>query len=177
MKTIFQKFGQIEPLITRTLLDVARGEARTHAGDESWVRAIAKRGGKSYREMRVRVIELLDSNASAPLDDFSTFVDLMVASWDYDVDHFVLEVELADGAIRRFGFREQTEAQPGMEEPGLRAFLRDARLSSGATPEEVDVLRHIRFPTAGKPTALFYYRMLQSLRDPLNFRPIRKISR
>src|SRR5207245_8561170 len=92
MKTIFQKFGQIEPLITRTLLDVARGEARTHAGDESWVRAIAKRGGKSYREMRVRVIELLDSNASAPLDDFSTFVDLMVASWDYSVDHFVFEV-------------------------------------------------------------------------------------
>ncbi len=179
MRAIFEKqpFGELERLVTRTLIDVVRAEARVHAHDETWVRSIAKTGSNTYREMRVRMIDLLDSDPRASIGDFSTFLDPLIDSWDYDLDDFTLEVKLANSVIRRFGYREQTEEDSSMEEPGLRTFLRDPKLSSGATAEEIDILRRMRFPAAGKPTALFYYRMLQSLRDPLHFRPARERSR
>jgi hypothetical protein len=52
----------------------------------------------------------------------------------------------------------------------LRAFLRDATLSAGATAEEIESLRRLRFPSSRRPTPLFYYRMVQNLGDPLHFR-------
>jgi hypothetical protein len=172
MRAIFEKqpFGELEQIITRTLITIVRDEARAHARDEAWLRTIARRGRDSYREMRVRRIDLLDSDPRASLGDFSLFLDPLVDWWDFDLDDFTMEVELASGSIRRFGFREEPAKASDGEESGLRKFLRDATLSSGATPEEIDILRRIRFSGGGKPTALFYYRILQSLRDPLHFR-------
>ena len=176
MRAIFEKqtFGELEQMITRTLIDVVRDEARAHARDETWLRTIARRGRDTYREMRVRMIDLLDSDPHASIGDFSLFLDPLIDWWDYDLDDFTLEVELSTGTIRRFGFREEPAKAPDGEEPGLRKFLRDATLSSGATEEEIAFLRRIKFSTAGKPTALFYYRTLQSLRDPLHFQPARR---
>jgi len=178
MRAIFEKqpFGELEQMITRTLVDVVREEARAHARDETWLRTIAKRGRDTYREMRVRMIDLLDSDPRASLGDFSLFLDPLIDWWDYDLDDFTLEVELATGTIRRFGFREETGKGSNGEEPGLRKFLADPTLSSGATEEEIEVLRRIKFSSAGRPTALFYYRTLQSLRDPLNFLPAKRRS-
>jgi transcriptional regulator with XRE-family HTH domain len=172
MRDIFEKqpFGELEQLITRTLIEVVRGEARQHANDEAWVRSIAKTGRNSYREMRVRLIDLLDSEPGASIADFSYFLDPLITSWDYDLDDFTLEVELPSGLTRRFSFREEIVEKPDSEEPGLRKFLRDATLNSGATAEEIEFLRRLRFPDGGRPTALFYYRTLQNLRDPLHFR-------
>jgi transcriptional regulator with XRE-family HTH domain len=175
MRAIFDKqpFGELEQIITRTLIDIVRDEARTHARDESWLRTIARSGRDTYRQMRVRRIDLLDSDPRASLGDFSLFLDPLIDWWDFDVDDFTLEVELAGGRIRRFGFREEPAEASNGEEPGLRKFLRDPTLSSGATPEEIDFLRRIRFSGGGRPTALFYYRTLQSLRDPLHFRRVK----
>ncbi|MDQ6800369.1 MAG: helix-turn-helix transcriptional regulator [Acidobacteriota bacterium] len=171
MRDIFERqpFGELEQLITRTLIEVVRSEARNHADDEDWVRTIAKSGRNSYREMRVRMIDLLDSEPGASLGDFSSFLDPLIESWDYDFDDFTLEVELPTGTVRKFSFREETEESPE-EEPGLRKFLKDPNLNSGATPEEIRFLRRMRFPSGVRPTAIFYYRTLQNLRDPLNFR-------
>ncbi len=176
MRAIFEKqpLGELEQMITRTLVAVVRDEARAHARDETWLRTIARRGRDTYREMRVRMIDLLDSDPRASIGDFSLFLDPLIDWWDYDLDDFSLEVELATGTIRRFGFREETAKTSDGEEPGLRKFLRDATLSSGATAEEIEILRRIKFSSAGKPTALFYYRILQSLRDPLHFQPARR---
>ena len=176
MRAIFEKqpFGELEQMITRTLISIVREEARAHARDETWLRTIAGRGRDTYREMRVRMIELLDSDPRASFGDFSLFLDPLIDWWDFDLDDFSLEVELASGTVRRFAFREETAKASGAEEPGLRKFLRDATLSSGATEEEIEILRRIRFSSLGNPTALFYYRMLQSLRDPLHFRPARR---
>ncbi len=176
MRAIFEKqpFGELEQLVTRTLIEVVRDEARGHAHDDSWVRSIAKTGRNGYREMRVRVIELLDSDPRASIGDFSSFLDPLIDWWDYDLDDFTLEVALSNGVRRRFGFREETDGEPSAEEPGLRAFLRDSTLSSGATAEEIEILRRLRFPAGGRPTPIFYYRTLQSLRDPLHFRPRRQ---
>lgn len=171
MRLAFEKepLGELEQLITRTLIAVVRDEARAHARDEAWLRTIARRGRDSYREMRVRRIDLLDSDPRASLGDFSLFIDPLIDWWDFDVDEFTLDVELASGTVRKFGFREEAPEASAGEEPALRKFLRDATLSAGATEEEIDILRRMRFPGGGKPTALFYYRTLQTLRDPLNF--------
>lgn len=165
-----QPFGPLEQVVTRTLIALVRDEAQKHARDEGWIRGIAGRGHASYREMRVRRIDLLDSDPLASLGDFSLFLDPLIEWWDFDLNDFTLEVQVAGGGIRRFGFHEEAAKASDGEEPGLRQFLRQATLSSGATDEEIDILRRIRFPGGGRPTALFYYRTLQALRDPLNFR-------
>jgi hypothetical protein len=60
---------------------------------------------------------------------------------------------------------------PGGEEPGLKAFLEDASLSGGATEDEIEFLKTLKF-SRRRPTPLYYYRELQNLRDPLNFRRV-----
>ncbi|MFZ3329669.1 MAG: hypothetical protein WA197_03495, partial [Candidatus Acidiferrales bacterium] len=65
------------------------------------------------------------------------------------------------------------EREPGQpeEERGLKEFFRDASLSHGATEEEIEFLKKLRIK-GKRPTALYYYRELQNLRDPLNFRAL-----
>lgn len=42
-------------------------------------------------------------------------------------------------------------------------------MCADATDEELEFLKRLRFK-GSRPTALYYYRELQNLRDPLNFR-------
>jgi hypothetical protein len=70
--------------------------------------------------------------------------------------------------VKKFGFVERGPEGP-LEEPGLREFLQDPSLSGTATVEELEMLKRLRFKSK-RPTALYYYRELQSLRDPLHFR-------
>jgi hypothetical protein len=65
---------------------------------------------------------------------------------------------------------EKEAGGTSVQEPGLRAFLKDRSLSGDATPEEIEFLRQLRFKDGRRPTALYYYRELRSLRDPLHFR-------
>ncbi len=60
----------------------------------------------------------------------------------------------------------EREAGPA---PGLKQFLANPVLSGTATPQELAFLRNLRF-NGRRPTALYYYRELQNLRDPLHFR-------
>ena len=76
---------------------------------------------------------------------------------------------IAPGHQKRFEFIEKGPASSTEEEPGLTEFLKDASLSGEATEEEIAFLRALRFGTR-RPTAFYYYRELQSLRDPLHFR-------
>ena len=91
-----------------------------------------------------------------------------VESWDIDLATFSLEIVLrrrvAAERMRRFEFVER-DADP---QPGLQKFLADRSLSGTATPQELAFLTGLRFP-GRHPTALYYYRELQSLRDPLHF--------
>ena len=96
---------------------------------------------------------------------FSAPIDLAI----FGVE-IVLNRRLAPGHSKRFEFVEQKHASPVGEEPGLRAFLHDPSLSGNATQEEIEFLQTLRF-TQKRPTALYYYRELQNLRDPLHFSP------
>ena len=124
--------------------------------------------------MRVAVLDFLEADVfSITPDSCVAFLDPMVVSWDIDLASFSLELVLnrriAPSNLRKFEFVEK-QTQKAKEEPGLQKFLRDRSLSGGATPEEVEFLRQLRFADGRRPTALYYYRELQNLRDPFHFR-------
>ena len=124
--------------------------------------------------MRVVVLEFLDTDLfHVSAENCVSFLEPVIESWDIDLASFGMEIvlnrRLAPGQAKRFEFVEREPDQPVGEEPGLREFLRDRSLSGGAAEDEIDFLKRLRF--AGKrPTALYYYRELQNLRDPLHFR-------
>jgi hypothetical protein len=80
-----------------------------------------------------------------------------------------LNHRLAPAHPKRFEFVEREPSQVSEEEPGLTEFLQNASLGADATPEEIEFLRSLRF-RGKRPTALYYYRELQNLRDPVHFR-------
>ncbi len=63
----------------------------------------------------------------------------------------------------------EQEPQPAFTlEPGFEQFLNDKSLSGDATEEEIEFLKTLNFK-GRQPAAMYYYRELQSLRDPLHF--------
>ena len=135
-----QPFGELERLVAQTLLHVARL-------------------GTDVLHVTPKQLARLDASISA---------------WEWDPVTFALEVTLATNERRRAETTTRFEYVERMEgdverEKGLREFLRDPSLSGTATPEELAFLKGLRFKDRS-PTALYYYRELQNLRDPLHFR-------
>jgi transcriptional regulator with XRE-family HTH domain len=176
IQEIFEKqpFGELERLITRKLLDVVKRVAKEELKSENWLRRVARLSDRSYEDMRVAILEFLDTDVfDLSIENCVSFLDPLIESWDIDLESFAMEIILnhrvAPGHPKKFEFVEK-EAEPGLEEePGLREFLRDPSLSGDATEEEIDFLRKLRFKRT-RPTPLYYYRELQNLRDPLHFR-------
>jgi transcriptional regulator with XRE-family HTH domain len=176
VRTIFEKqpFGELERLVTRQLLDVVKGVAKEELENEYWLRMVAELGDRSYQEMRVIVLEFLDTDIfHLSRENCVAFLDPLIESWDIDLATFALDIVLnprvVSGHVRRFEFIERESGEVFVEEPGLREFLEDPALSGTATAEEVNFLKRLRF-RGKRPTPLFYYRELQNLRDPLHFR-------
>ena len=169
-----QPFGELERLVTQRLLDVLAGVAKEELGNEYWLRMVADLGGRSFEEMRVLVLEFLDTDIfHLSREHCVAFLDPMIESWDIDLATFALEIALnprvAAAHVKRFEFVERQPGHSGGEDPGLTEFLRDPTLSGTVTEEEIAFLRRLRF-NGKRPTPLYYYRELQSLRDPLHFR-------
>jgi transcriptional regulator with XRE-family HTH domain len=175
VRAIFEKqpFGELERLVTRKLLDVVKRTAGSELQNDEWIRKVARLGGRSFEEMRVIVLEFLDTDIfHLSVEHCQSFLDPLIQSWDVDLATFGLEIvlnrEVAAEHVRRFEYVERVPGQP-FEEPGLREFLRDASLSDGVTPEEVEFLKRLSFKNR-RPAAMYYYRELQNLRDPVHFR-------
>lgn len=178
IRAIFEKqpFGELERLVTQKLLDVAKEIARKELENENWVRQVSQLIGKSYEQMRVIVLEFLDSDVfTVSVENCDSFLDPLIESWDIDLTTFAVEIvlnrRLAPAHRRRFEFVEREIGGAYEEEPGFKQFLRDPLLSGGALEEEIDFLKRLRFDEE-RPTPLYYYRELQNLRDPLHFRSI-----
>jgi len=175
VQRIFEKepFGEFERLITQKLLDVSQGIAREELRSEEWLRLMAQLSGRTYEQMRVAILDFLDTDVfNVSLENCVSFLDPMIDSWDIDVKTFGMEVilnrRLAPGSLKRFEFAEQ-EPQPAFTlEPGFEQFLRDKSLSGDVTEEEIEFLKTLKFKDR-RPAPLFYYRELQNLRDPLHF--------
>ena len=168
-----QPFGELERLVTLTLLDVAKEVARHELDNKYWLRMVAQLGGRSYEEMRVVVLEFLDTDLfHVSAENCVSFLDPLIESWDMDLATFRLEIALsqrvAGGIVKRFEFVERESEPPGGAGSGLNKFLQDTSLSGTATEEELAFLKRLRF-NGRQPTALYYYRELQNLRDPLHF--------
>jgi transcriptional regulator with XRE-family HTH domain len=171
-----QPFGELERLVTKQLLDVVKGVAKEELDNEYWLRMVAELGGRSYQEMRVIVLEFLDTDIfHLSRENCVAFLDPLIESWDIDLATFALDIVLnprvVSGHVRRFEFIERESGEVFVEEPGLREFLEDPALSGTATEEEVKFLKRLRFK-GKRPTPLYYYRELQNLRDPLHFHTV-----
>jgi len=176
IRAIFEKqpFGELERLVTQKLLDVVKRIAKEELGSENWLRLVAGLVGRSYEQMRVIVLEFLDTDVfNISIENCDSFLDPLVESWSIDLGTFAMEVvlnrRLAPGNPRRFEFVEKEGEQPFEEEPGFKRFLRDRVLSGDAIGQEIEFLKRLKF-NGKRPTPLYYYRELQNLRDPLHFR-------
>ncbi|PYQ49813.1 MAG: XRE family transcriptional regulator [Acidobacteria bacterium] len=176
VRVIFEKqpFGELERLVTQKLMDVVKRVAKEELESESWLRLVGRLSGRTYEDLRVDVLEFLDTdifNLSA--ENCVSFLDPLIESWDIDLARFGMEIvlnrRLAPGSSKRFEFVEKEPDEPVDEEPGLKEFLRDPSLSGSASPEDIEFLKRLRFK-GRRPSALYYYRELQNLRDPLHFR-------
>jgi transcriptional regulator with XRE-family HTH domain len=169
-----QPFGELERLVTQTLLDVVKGVATAELENDYWLRMVADLGGRSHEEMRVIVLEFLDTDIfHLSPENCVSFLDPLLDSWDIDLATFRLDIVLnpsvVAGHVKRFEFVEREADQVPVEAPGLREFLEDPALSGTASEVEVAFLRRLNLK-GRRPTPLYYYRELQNLRDPLHFR-------
>src|SRR5437016_14439914 len=175
IRAIFEKqaFGELERLVTQKLLDVIKRVAREELKNEKWLRSVARLSGRSYKQMRVVILEFLDTDVfHVSLENCVSFLDPLIDSWDIDLATFSMNIVLnrrfAPGHSKRLEFVEAESDRPSGGEPGLNAFLKDASLSGKVTPEEIEFLKRLSF-NGKRPTPLYYYRELQNLRDPLHF--------
>lgn len=178
IRAIFERqpFGELERLVTRTLLDVISRVARVELDNEAWLHEVADLSDKSYAQMRVIILEFLDTDIfNISSADCVSFLNPLLARWDIDLSTFDMEIvlneRLVPGEPKRFAFVEK-EIDSG-DEPGFTEFLEDATLSGDASAREVEFLRKLHFK-GKRPSALYFYRALQNLRDPLHFQPVQK---
>jgi transcriptional regulator with XRE-family HTH domain len=169
-----QPFGELERLVTLKLLDVTKRIARKELENETWLNEVARLSGQSYEQMRVIILEFLDTDVfNISGENCVSFLDPLINSWDIDLSNFGMEIvlnqRLVPGRPKRFEFVERAPDELVEEEPGLIEFLQDSALSGDATQDEIEFLSRLRFK-GKRPRPLYYYRALQNLRDPIHFR-------
>jgi transcriptional regulator with XRE-family HTH domain len=176
IRSIFERhpFGELERLVTQKLLDVVKKVAKQELESESWLKLVAELNGRSYEEMRVSILEFLEADVfNISTEHCMSFLDPLIDSWDIDLTGFGMEIvlnrRLSTTYLKKLEFVEKEVDVPFEEEPGLKEFCSNPAMSADAADEEIEFLKRLRFK-GSRPTALYYYRELQNLRDPLNFR-------
>jgi transcriptional regulator with XRE-family HTH domain len=176
ISAIFERhhFGELERLVTQKHVDVGKEVAEAQLKNAEWLRLVARLSKRSQEKMRKIIHEFLAADVfSGSIENSVPFLDPLLESWDIDLATFGMEIvlnrQLVPDHLKRFEF-VQLETEPALGgESGLKDFLRDPSLCNGATEQEIEFLKNLRFQSK-RPTALYYYRELQNLRDPLNFR-------
>src|SRR5438270_480740 len=88
VRAIFEKqpFGELERLVTQTLLDVVKRVAQDQLENDYWLRMVARLSRRSYEEMRVVVLEFLDTDIfHVSAENCVAFLDPLIESWDIDL--------------------------------------------------------------------------------------------
>src|SRR3989441_5530846 len=91
IRVIFEKqpFGELERLVTQKLLDVIKKVAKEELNSENWVHLVARLAGRSYEQMRVTLLEFLDTDVfSLSPENCVSFLDPLIESWDVDLTTF-----------------------------------------------------------------------------------------
>ena len=168
-----QPFGELERFVTQKLLDVIQRIARRELENEQWLRKVGRVSGRSYKQMRVTILEFLDTDVlSVSASNCVSFLNPLLESWNIDLSTFGMEIVLnrrfVPGHLKKLDFVEREIDDPVEQEPGLTEFLQDASLSGNASQDEIAFLRRLTFK-GRRPRPLYYYRELQNLRDPMHF--------
>ena len=152
LRAIFEKqpVGELERLVTQKILDVVKKVAKEELENENWLRLVARLSDRSYEEMRVLVLEFLDTDVfNVSIENCVTFLEPLIESWDIDLATFSMEITLnkrvVAAHVKKFEFVEKEHDLPVVEEPGLKEFLHDASLSGDATGVEIEFLKRLRF--------------------------------
>ena len=91
IRAIFEEkpFGELERLVVQKLLDVCKRVARKELQSEKWLRAVGKHSRRSYKQMRVVILEFLDTDVfHVSPEDCVSFLDPLIESWDIDLPSF-----------------------------------------------------------------------------------------
>jgi transcriptional regulator with XRE-family HTH domain len=175
VRSMFEKepFGEVERLVTQKLLDLVKGVVKKERDREGWIKEVARLSARTCDQTRIDVMDFLDTDIfHISTGNCVSFLEPLIESWDIDLENFAIRVVLNSRVtadhVRNLEFVESDPVPPYEVEPGFTAFLADAGLSGEATAEEVEFLKKLKFKTK-RPTPLYYYRELQSLRDPLHF--------
>lgn len=119
VRRIFEKepFGELERLVTQKLLDVTQGVAKEELQREEWLRLMARLSNRSYEQVRVSILEFLDTDLfNLSVENCISFLDPIVDSWSIDLKSFGMEVvlnrRLGAGTRKRFEFAEKEPQQP-----------------------------------------------------------------
>jgi transcriptional regulator with XRE-family HTH domain len=168
-----QPFGELERFVTQKLLDIIQRIARSELDNEQWLRKVGRASSRSYKQMRVTILEFLDTDVfSLSAGNCVSFLDPLLESWNIDLSTFGMEIVLnrrfVPGHLKRLDFVERDIEDPIEQEPGLTEFLQDASLSGNASQDEIAFLKRLTFK-GRRPRPLYYYRELQNLRDPMHF--------
>src|SRR5437879_11498989 len=77
-----------------------QGTAQQELENESWLRAVAELSGRSYEQMRVIVLEFLDTDIfHVSIENCVSFLDPLTASWDIDLATFALVIVLNETLV------------------------------------------------------------------------------
>ncbi len=179
LTNIFERepFGEMERFVAHQLLDVCKRAVKEEWADPKWLQRVARAYGQSAEKARAALLKFLDMDGfHVSLENCLPFLDLLIEQWDAESGSFrmqiVLNPKLARRPLRKLSFQEEEEPKPAASvEPGLESFLNDEKLSAGITDAERGFLSRLSFD-GRRPSALYFYRELQNLRDPLNFVPV-----
>ena len=177
VRRIFEKeaFGELERLVTQKILEATQRTAREELQREEGVRRMADASGRSYEELRVAILEFLDTDIlQVSADSCVSVLEPTIDSWDINLATFNMEIvlnrRLTKTGTKRYGFAEQPPKDSEVLQPGFYEFLADEGMSGDATKAEIEFLKRLQL-RGKRPTPLYYYRELQNLRDPLHFAP------
>ena len=112
-----QPFGELERLVTQKLLDVVKKVAKEELENESWLKLVAQLNGRSYEEMRVIVLEFLDTDVfNISVENCISFLDPLIDSWDIDLTNFGIEIvlnrRLAPGYLKKLSLWKRNLTGP-----------------------------------------------------------------
>jgi len=97
IRVMFEKqpFGELERLVTQKLLDVIKKVAKEELNNENWLHLVTRLAGQSYEQMRVTLLEFLDTDVfSLSHENCVSFLDPLIESWDVDLTTFGMEIVL-----------------------------------------------------------------------------------
>jgi len=118
VRAVFERepFGTLERLVAQKLLEVVQGVAREELDSESWLRLAARVGERSHEEMRVLVLEFLDTTSSGCRAKVPRLPRPAARVLDIDLESFRLDIRLHRRLVaeprRTFAFAESDRVAP-----------------------------------------------------------------